>query len=181
MAIVSELDVLRIVSQRLDAAGIEYMLTGSYALAYYTTPRMTRDLDLVVALVANDVGSINSIFAADFYIDEDDVRVAVRDRRMFNLMHLESGIKLDFIVRKTSEYRQVEFARRQRVDLAGVPLYIASREDLILSKLLWGRDSGSELQKRDARSLIDSSLDRVYLQHWAGRLGVEKEVAEIMQ
>lgn len=181
MATLGELDVLRIVSQRLDAAGVEYMLTGSYALAYYTTPRMTRDLDLVVALTNRDVGSMISIFSADFYVDEDDVRVAVQTRRMFNLMHLESGIKLDFIIRKTSEYRQVEFARRQRVDLGGVPLWIASREDLILSKLLWGRDSGSELQKRDARSLIDDSADRVYLKYWADRLGIVNELEEIMR
>lgn len=47
---IGELDILRIVSERLDSARIPYMLTGSYALAYYTTPRMTRDLDLVVSL-----------------------------------------------------------------------------------------------------------------------------------
>jgi len=50
-----ELDVLKVVSHRLESAGIEYMLTGSYALAYYTTPRMTRDIDLVVALTDRNV------------------------------------------------------------------------------------------------------------------------------
>ena len=181
MTLLGELDVLRVVSERLEAARIEYMLTGSYALAYYTTPRMTRDLDLVVALSERDVTSVSAIFSADFYVDEDDVRSAVQSERMFNLMHLESGIKLDFIVRKTSEYRQVEFARRQRVALAGVSLWIASREDLILSKLLWGKDSASELQKRDVRSLIDSSVDRAYIEQWAERLGVAAELSEIMQ
>jgi hypothetical protein len=181
MTMLSELEVLKVVCQRLDAAGIEYMLTGSYALAYYTTPRMTRDLDLVVALSEQDAKSITAMFSADFYVDIDDVRAAAQSRRMFNLMHLDSGIKLDFIVCKTSEYRQLEFGRRQRVDLAGVPLWIASREDLILSKLLWGRDSGSELQRRDARSLINDSMDRAYLLHWADRLGVENDLAEIMR
>ena len=46
----AELEVLKIVSERLEAAHIPYMLTGSFAMAYYGQPRMTRDLDLVVAL-----------------------------------------------------------------------------------------------------------------------------------
>lgn len=67
---IGELDVLQLVGERLGAARIPYMLTGSYALAYYTTPRMTRDLDLVVALGEEDVGAIVNVFAPDFYIDE---------------------------------------------------------------------------------------------------------------
>lgn len=49
---IGELDVLSIVSERLDTAGLPFMLTGSYAMAWYTTPRMTRDLDIVVAMMA---------------------------------------------------------------------------------------------------------------------------------
>ncbi len=45
-------------------------------------------------------------FAADFYIDADTARAAVLAERMFNLMHLESGVKVDFIVRKSTEFRQ---------------------------------------------------------------------------
>ncbi len=68
---ISELDVLRIVSERLDAAQIPYMLTGSYALAFYTTPRMTRDLDLVISLGEDAIGAIVGVFEADFYVDAD--------------------------------------------------------------------------------------------------------------
>ena len=101
---ISELDVLRIVSERLDAAQVPYMLTGSYALA---------------------------------------------------------------------EYRQVEFARRREINFSGVKTWIATREDLILSKLVWAKDSGSELQQRDVRSLMDDSVDRGYVGQWAKRLGVD--------
>lgn len=174
-----ELDILKIVSERLGAAGIEFMLTGSYALAYYATPRMTRDLDLVVALEAASVDPLVAAFAADFYIDADDVFEAVAAQRMFNLMHLMSGIKVDFIVRKQAEYRQVEFARRRRVDLGGVPAFVVSREDLILSKLLWARESKSELQLRDVRALLDGPLDHAYLRHWAASLGVDNMLDEV--
>jgi len=170
---IGELDILRIVSERLDVARLPYMLTGSYALAYYTTPRMTRDLDLVVSLGAEDVGAIVGIFAADFYVDAAAVRAAVLSQRQFNLLHLQSGIKVDLIVRKTAEYRQVEFARREQVDFAGVSTWIVTREDLILSKLVWAKDSGSELQQRDVRALMDDSVDTRYVEQWAARLGVE--------
>lgn len=170
---ISELDVLRIVSERLDAAQVPYMLTGSYAMAFYTTPRMTRDLDMVISPGEDDVGAIVRAFESDFYIDADAVRSAVLSQRQFNLMHLKSGIKVDLIIRKASEYRQVEFARRREIDFSGVKTWIATREDLILSKLVWAKDSGSELQQRDVRSLMDDSVDRGYVGQWAKRLAVD--------
>jgi hypothetical protein len=174
----NELDVLRIIGERLDSAGVPYMLTGSFALGYYSQPRMTRDLDFVVALLVQDVPGLVQVFCADFYLDEDAVRAAVRSQRMFNLMHLESAIKVDFIVRKDTQYRQLEFERRKAVELAGVRTWITSREDLILSKLVWSRDTGSELQMRDVRALLKDTVDWPYLQHWAPALDVATRLDE---
>ena len=144
-----ELEVLKIVSERLEAARIPFMLTGSFAMAYYGQPRMTRDLDLVVSLGKEDVQGIVAVFSPDFYIDADDVRTAILTQRMFNLMHNATGIKVDLIVRKSAEYRKVEFARRQSVEISGVKTWIVSREDLILSKLVWAEEAESELPRRD--------------------------------
>jgi hypothetical protein len=129
----------------------------------------------------DDVRGIVAALSPDFYIDEDSVRSAVISQRLFNLMHLATSIKVDLIVRKGSEYRQVEFARRQPVQMHGVKTWIVSREDLILSKLAWAKDSGSELQLRDVRTLLDDSMDRVYLERWATRLGVAEALVEIAQ
>lgn len=176
-----ELEVLRIVSERLEAAQLPFMLTGSFAMAYYGKPRMTRDLDIVVALGEEDVRGIVAALSPDFYIDADSVQSAVVSQRLFNLMHLATSIKVDLIVRKGSEYRQVEFARRQPVQMNGVKTWIVSREDLILSKLVWAKDTGSELQRRDVRTLLDESMDLAYLERWAARLGVAEALAEIKQ
>jgi hypothetical protein len=100
---------------------------------------------------------------------------------MFNLMHFATSIKVDLIVRKGTEYRQMEFARSQPVQMHGVKTWIVSREDLILSKLVWAKDSGSELQRRDVRTLLDDSMDRAYLGHWAAKLDVAEDLLEIMQ
>src|SRR5260221_12312159 len=111
-----ELDVLRIISERLRAADIPFMLTGSFALGYYGKPRMTRDLDFVVALMEQHVDALVSGFSTDFYIDEDAARSAIKAQQMFNLMHLDSAIKVDLIVRENSEYRQTAVERRKAVE-----------------------------------------------------------------
>jgi hypothetical protein len=176
-----ELEVLKIVSERLEAAHIPFMLTGSFAMAYYGQPRMTRDLDLVVSLGEEDVHGIVAAFSPDFYIDADDTRAAILTQRQFNLMHNATGIKVDLIVLKSAEYRKVEFARRQLVVIGGVKTWIVSREDLILSKLVWTRDTKSELQRRDVKNLLDETMDREYLSHWADRLGVTDILQEIAE
>jgi len=192
-----ELDVLRIVGERLESVGVPFMLTGSFALGYYARPRMTRDLDFVVALRANDVDALVKAFAFDFYVDAEAVRAAVASQRIFNLMHLESAIKVDLIVRKDSDYRKIEFARRQAVEVAGVRTWITSREDLILSKLVWARghemnDTAPDIQQlitaryrnmtpdrrmriassmfETARAIVESSLP-------AGLTGAERRLA----
>jgi hypothetical protein len=167
-----ELDVLKLVCERLEAAAVPYMLTGSFALAYYATPRMTRDLDLVVVLAGRDADRLAAAFERDFYVDSEAARAAVSAQGLFNLMHLESGVKVDLIVRKDNEYRLTEFERRSKVGLGGTDVWIVSREDLILSKLVWARDTGSELQRRDVQSLLEGQVNGEYLESWAQKLGV---------
>jgi hypothetical protein len=175
----TELDVLALFSDRLSAASVPFMLTGSFALAYYATPRMTRDLDMVVALDERDVEPVVAAFASDFYVDADAARTAVLTE--VNLMHLESGVKVDLIVRKSDEFRQVEFARRKPVAIANVQTWIVSCEDLILSKLVWALQSNSELQRRDIRQLLVGSIDRDYTRKWAQQLGVTGLLDELLQ
>ncbi len=110
----SEIDIVRDVSRKLDQAGIGYMLTGSMAMNYYAQPRMTRDIDVVIALGPNDVERMASLFEADYHVSEESIRESVAHESVFNLIHHESVIKIDFIVRKQGEYRQVEFERGRR-------------------------------------------------------------------
>jgi len=174
-----ELDVLRTVSERLEAARVPFMVTGSVAMAFYVMPRMTRDIDIVVALSERSLVELARILAGEFYIDLDSAREALRSERLFNLMHFDSAIKIDLIIRKSNDYRLLEFARRQSVTLADVPTWIVSREDLILSKLEWSRDAQSELQHRDVRALLAGPIDWTYLRHWARQLGLESALAEL--
>jgi hypothetical protein len=169
-----QLDFLKLIAQRLDSASIAYMVTGSMAMGLYAVPRMTRDIDLVVEFSPGDAERIASLFEKDCYIDLDSIRDAVARHGMFNIIHNEWIIKVDFIVRKDTEYRKVEFERRRNVDVQGSTVSIVTPEDLILSKLCWARDSQSEIQQDDVRHLIKSvvGLDWPYLEKWAVTLGV---------
>lgn len=170
----SELDILRDVCTRLEKARIEYMLTGSMAMNYYAQPRMTRDIDIVVELEVSDAAKIVSAFAPDYYVPDEALQSALRERGMFNLLHLESVMKVDLIVRKHTSYRQTEFARRVQVGLPGFAAWLVSREDLILSKLAWAKDAESELQMRDVRNLLTGQCDVAYLRQWAPALNVSQ-------
>ena len=98
-----ELEVLRIITGRLESAGIGYMVTGSIAMNYYAVPRMTRDIDVVVELEGADADRVCALFEGDFYVDRDAVRAAIAERGVFNLIHQAHVIKVDFIVRKESD------------------------------------------------------------------------------
>lgn len=176
-----QLDVLKDVASRLERAEIPYMISGSIAMNYYAQPRMTRDIDLVVDLTLEDAPRFEEVFATDYYLDVDNVRTAIANRSMFNLIHLAYVVKVDFIVRKENEYRRLEFSRRRRVEVEAVTLYIVSPEDLVLSKLDWARDTRSEIQLRDIRNLISSvsTLDCDYLKTWAEVLGLASLLREV--
>jgi len=178
-----ELDVLKSVTAQLEGAGISYMVTGSMAANFYAVPRMTRDIDLVVELSERDVDRVTRLFLQEYYIDRDMVQRAVRDYAMFNMIHNALVVKVDCVVRKETEYRRVEFARRRAISVAGQRVFIVSPEDLILSKLDWAKESRSQIQLDDVRNLLRSvqRLDTEYLNRWADRLGVTALYEEVCQ
>src|SRR6185369_2549088 len=168
----NELDIVRDVSRRLEQGGLAYMLTGSMAMNYYAQPRMTRDIDVVVALTAQDIDTVVRLFTPDYYVSRDAVSSSIAHESLFNLIHQESVIKVDCIVRKNTPYRRAEFERRQRITIEDFSTWIVSKEDLIISKLWWAKDSRSELQLRDVKNLASTTCDADYIERWTKELGL---------
>ena len=168
----NELDIVRDVSRRLEQGGLAYMLTGSMAMNYYAQPRMTRDIDVVVAVTPHDAEKVVRIFAPDYYVSREAVSSSIAHESLFNLIHQESVIKVDCIVRKNSPYRRAEFERRQRITIEDFGTWIVSKEDLIISKLWWAKDSQSELQLRDVKNLAGTGFDAAYIERWTTELGL---------
>ena len=169
----NELDILKLVARRLNDAEIDYMLSGSVALTFYGKPRMTRDIDIVILIPLRTVDRFVKLFEQDFYIDRDMAADAIRNQSMFNIIHLETVIKVDFIIRKNQEYRILEFNKRKKMKLEDQEISVVSLEDLIISKLYWAKDSFSEMQIKDIVSLIDLDFDMDYVEEWCAHLGLD--------
>lgn len=160
--------------------GTPYMLTGSMAANLYAMPRMTRDLDLVVALSSEDVARLPAVFPhEDYYLSPEAAHAALLNTSCFNLIHLATMIKIDLMVRKPETYRLHEFSRRQLHHIRDHPVWVVSKEDLILSKLAWARDSHSEKQLGDVRALLATGCDLQYLQQWAQHLQLTDMLTQV--
>jgi hypothetical protein len=172
-------DLLRQVVLVLERLGVPYLVTGSIAAMYYGEPRFTNDIDVVAALSPDQISGLCQAFPHEqFYISEHAVRQAVAQRGQFNIIHPESGLKVDVMVPPDTPFNRSRFSRTRRVQPA--PDYqasFASAEDVILKKMEYYREGGSEKHLRDIASMLKLSGDRLdehYISEWATRLGVEQ-------
>jgi hypothetical protein len=175
-----ELKVIEDVSRKLIRWNIPFMLTGSIAMNFYVEPRMTRDIDIVANLQKENIKEIVKMFEEDYYIDKLAVEIAIESNKMFNIIHNETVTKVDFVIRKNTEYRLLEFERRKSINLFDIPTFIVSIEDLIVSKLYWMKDSASNIQKKDISLLLSSQYDKEYVNHWTSKLGLSVLLKEIL-
>lgn len=174
----SQQELLSAIVRALDEAGVEFMLTGSVASSFQGEPRATHDIDLVVLMTPEAAGPLLAAFPPpDYYLSEQAVREAIRQRSMFNLLHLPSGGKVDFWMLTDEPFDQSRFARKRPIDLQGVRLNVSAPEDTILVKLHWSKAmGGSDKQFTDIVRVYEvqgPQLDRAYLEHWARQLDVE--------
>ncbi|MFG0330134.1 MAG: hypothetical protein ACF8PN_09580 [Phycisphaerales bacterium] len=172
-------EILDFVVQLLERLQIPYMITGSIASSAFGEPRFTNDVDIVVDLSSQHIDALVCGFPEDdFYMSESMVRDAVRSRTMFNVIHAASGMKVDFIVRKPDAFEQTRFNRRIRFESPdGVSAMFASPEDVILKKLEFYKEGGSEKHLRDIASILRlrrDDLDMRYIEVWSARIGVNE-------
>jgi len=164
---------------RLDQFGVPYMIVGSIAASYYGEPRLTKDLDIVLDVPTDKLSQFDHAFSeASFYVPPKDILADELTRRgRFNLIHLESGVKIDVVVRRNGLHAIEEFKRRQQVELwPGLKAYMASPEDVILKKLEYYREGQSQKHLTDIRGMMASwQLDRSYIESWVSRLGLGAE------
>lgn len=172
------LQVLELAVAGLEKLEISYMIAGSFASTIYGEPRYTQDADLIVSLELTSVNGLIRTFVPEFYVERGQVEYAVRHRRSFNLIHIESAFKVDLFVVRGGAYERESFRRRTRRLLdaeTNFTPYVQTPEDNILSKLDWYRQGGqvSEQQWRDVLGILrvqEGALDVDYLRKWAKEL-----------
>jgi hypothetical protein len=172
-------EVFRWITSSLDRAGIAYMLTGSFASAYYGAPRSTQDIDIVVEATAAQLQAfVQSLPSQEYYAEADAALSAHKAETMFNVIELSSGWKIDLIIRKSRAFSREEFRRRQRVELQGLTLFVTSAEDIVLAKLEWSKLAQSQRQIEDVAAILrlrHEALDRSYLDAWIRELDLTEQ------
>ena len=153
----------------LARLGLPYMVTGSIASMLYGEPRLTLDLDLVVEIDAERAALLLAEFPeAEFYGPPLEVAraEASRDTRgHFNLIHHATGVKADVYIAANDPLHRWGLAHRRRVAIESGQLALAPPEYVIIRKLEFWREGGSEKHLRDVRGMLAANieLDRVFL------------------
>ena len=161
----------------LDRLNIDYLVGGSIASSVHGRPRTTEDADLVAKVEDRHVEHLVRDLEGEFYVEADMIRDAIRDRASFNLIHLESMLKVDIFVFRGDAFSADEMRRRIAIPLRGQKVWFASPEDIVLQKLDWYRQGGgvSERQWRDVVGVLQvqgERFDLTYARSWAARLAL---------
>ncbi|KAF0134977.1 MAG: hypothetical protein FD145_358 [Candidatus Saganbacteria bacterium] len=172
--------LLKHVAAKFDKLEIPYAITGALGSSFYGQPRTTHDFDIVVHLIAEKGKSKQIIkeFANDFYVSEEAIIDSLIHQTMFNIIHHDTGIKIDCWILKNDSFSRESFKRRKKENFSGSSLFFLSPEDLILNKLLWYKESDSEKQLKDIRGILEmQKIDANYINKWAAKL----KVADILK
>jgi hypothetical protein len=167
--------------QFFEELGVKYYIGGSVASSAYGIARATLDVDIVSNLTEEQVPELVRVLSAKYYIDETMVRDAISTRSSFNIIHLETMLKVDIFILKKEPFHDKAFERRRKdtldEDTSAIQFYLASPEDVLLNKLDWYRMGGcdSERQWNDIQGILkiqSNLLDMKYLFHWSEELDV---------
>ncbi len=172
-------EVFRRITAALDQAGVRYMLTGSFASAYYGVPRSSQDIDLIIEATPAQVQAfIQLLPGGEYYVDLDTALEAQKQRSLFNVIDMLTGWKIDLIFRKSRPFSEEEFGRRKQVVVQGFAIFAASAEDVAVAKLEWAKLAQSQRHIQDVAGILRmswESLDHAYLEKWIVELGLSTE------
>ncbi|MCZ7644118.1 MAG: hypothetical protein M5U26_02370 [Planctomycetota bacterium] len=164
----------------LERLGVPYLVAGSLASSLLGKPRQTLDADLVADLSEAHVGPFLAALGEAYYVEPATVRDAVRRKRTFNLIHLDTMLKVDVFPIRDEPYARLDFSRRVKLPYFDVPrreVWCASAEDIVLHKLRWFHAGGKVAQRQwsdavDVLRVQRERLDRAYLAQWAAHFGI---------
>ena len=160
-----------------DRLGVRYFVAGSMASSTYGEFRLTQDVDVVVDLAPEQLRPLFEAFDPDeFYLSEPAMRQAIASGGQFNIIPVGEIVKIDVFTPADTPFTRSQFARAlEGVSPEGVRTRVASAEDVIVMKLVYYEEGGSEKHVRDITSMLrvqGDAIDRAYVERWAEELGV---------
>ncbi|MCK5075539.1 MAG: hypothetical protein KAR38_04140 [Calditrichia bacterium] len=181
MKIPDILQAIRPIISAFDKLSIPYYISGSIASSIYGIARATMDVDIVADIKIENTSSLKQILENEYYIDENMIKDAIRKFSSFNLIHLETMIKIDVFIHKRQSYQEESLRRKQKDTLEdsedASEFYFSSPEDIILNKLQW-YEIGNRISERQWLDVIGvikvqhKNLDDGYLRKWGKDLGL---------
>ncbi|MFM2314556.1 MAG: hypothetical protein RLZZ04_3832 [Cyanobacteriota bacterium] len=171
--------IAALLAQILNTANIPYYITGGVAAIAHGEPRATIDLDVVILIDLADLPTLAANFEAQGFYVAGLTDVLAGSLRCLNITHLETIENIDLMISGKEEYDLIKFDRKRLYTLPERgEVAIASPEDVIISKLIWRRESQSDKQWRDILGVLkvqQEKLDFTYLQSWVERFGLEQD------
>ena len=159
---------------------MKYMVTGGVASVIYGDPRFTRDVDVVLSLPDSDVDRFSSLFSEDdFYVPPlETLRMeAGRERHgHFNVIHRDTALRADIYLLGDDPLHAWGFERRTSLSMGEHYISIAPVEYVILRKLEYFRESGSDRHLRDVAMMLlirGEIINHKELRSWIVRLELE--------
>jgi len=173
-------ETLKRVSDILSQLGVRFQLTGGLASSFYGEPRFTQDIDVVIDLAENRPEATALLFrlSTGYIVSEQAAIEAIRQESLFQAIDEASLIKIDFHV---GEKIPGELGRSTCCEIfPGLVVPIVSKEDAILSKLLWIK-LGSHKASHDVKMMLkrNEDLDAALLRERAASLGLDDLLAAI--
>lgn len=162
----------------LEKLGISYMITGAVASILYGEPRLTNDIDVVVALKIADVPLLrNSFHPEEFYVPlEETIYEEIKRKGQFNIIHIPTALKMDCIILKDTEFELEQFKHRKKIPfISGREAYTSLPESVILSKMVSYKEGKSEKHIRDIAGMLNVSgdiIDKNYIEKWSRELDI---------
>ena len=174
----------RRVVQALEKISARYVVVGSTAASAWGVARSTRDIDVVAVITHETVDSfLSALGNNEIYVPVDEAKAAAESGGSFNVLHTTTGGKVDvFVCLPSDAFEASRLDRRVKLNVLGVDTWVATPEDVVLSKLLWRVQTRSEVQWRDCVEVAATqNLDVKYLQIWATQLGISADVEELLE
>jgi hypothetical protein len=183
---VQQPDLITLFIAPLNRLGVNYIVTGAVAATVYGEPRLTHDVDIVLALDARDVPRLRDAFdRREFYVPDRETIDAELERPAgghFNIIHIGSAQKADFYPVASDPLHYWALQHRRRIRVGSDDIAMAPPEYVILRKLEYLRASGSDRHRRDIRAMMRMLGDELDVDFIAGevkRLGLKAEWTDV--
>ncbi len=157
-------DAYKAIVNFLNNGKFNYIVIGGIASSTLGEARVTADVDIDIALDKKNVADfLDKAKKTGFKVSAKECLKSVQQTGVFQISF--GDYHIDFIIAST-DFELQAFKRRQEVPLYGIKAFFPTPEDLILLKIIPGRDK----DLLDAKNIVlrhKYKLDIKYLKNWA--------------